>query len=314
MTKKKSEKQSEYLAVGEFDVGQVINIARASFLWTIQQKEPRVSLQLREEVLNTFPVTKLHIDAPVPSVAKQRWKRLIEGTIECQDIASFRKDFQSGLFDNDEPFFVFLKALFDWSKYWNLDADWFVLRALKTLNSWTKNKILRESLQWSRLLYGMDDPENEPQPPKGFPAWNVLDESAKTYRLKVTNQARNRIIKDEILSQVEASHREHFIRKLDPVVKDYQDQVSQFYKALGYKPINRYELLKHIEWTVAFQVSRESFINIASSADVERQAVSKAVKSVLRLIGLTQRLTKGGRPLGSKDSGFRHTVSRKTRR
>ena len=132
------------------------------------RKVPRVSIQLRDEVLNTFPVDKLHIVTPVPSIAKQRWQRLIEGTIECQDIASFRKEFQSGLFDDDQPFFVFLKALFDWSKYWNLDADWFVLRALKTLNSWTKNKIFRDNLQWSSFLYGVDDPENEPQPPKGF--------------------------------------------------------------------------------------------------------------------------------------------------
>jgi hypothetical protein len=275
---------------------------------------PRVSIQLRDEVLNTFPVNKPHIVTPVPSIAKQRWKRLIEGTIECQDIASFRKDFQSGLFDDDQPFFVFLKALFDWSKYWNLDEDWFVLRALKTLNSWTKNKIFRENLQWSYLLNGIDDPENEPQPPKGFPAWNVLDESAKTYQLKITNEAHNRITQDEILSHIEASHRERFIRKLDPVVKDYQDHVSQFYKAFGYKPVNRQELLKHIEWTVAFQVSSESFTNIASSTDVERQAVSKAVKFVLRLIGLTQRLTKGGRPMGTKDSGFRHIVRRNVAR
>ena len=125
----------------------------------------------------------------------------------------------------------------------------------------------------------------------------------KRISLKITNEAHNHIIQDEILSHIEASHRERFIRKLDPVVKDYQDHVRRFYKALGYKPVNRQELLKHIEWTVAFQVSSESFINIASSAAVERQAVSKAVKSVLGLIGLTQRLTKGGRPLGSKDSG-----------
>ena len=76
VTKKKSKKQSEYLAVGEFDVGQVVNTARACFLWTIREKVPRVSIQLRDEVLNTFPVDKLHIVTPVPSIAKQRWNAL----------------------------------------------------------------------------------------------------------------------------------------------------------------------------------------------------------------------------------------------
>lgn len=303
MTKKKSDKQSSYLAVGQFDVGQVVNSARACFLWTIQQQEPRVSLQLRDEILSTFLVAIRHV--PVSSITELRLKSLAEGTIDSQDIANLRNDFQNGLFDHDQPFSVFLRALFDWSKSWNLDADWFVLRALKTLNSWSRNKIFRENLQWSSLLYGIDDPENEPQPPEGFPAWNVLDESAKTYRLKISNEARNRIVQDDILAQIEASHREHFIRNLDPVVKNYQDRVSQFYKALGYKPVNRQELLKHIEWTVAFQVSGETFTDIASSANVQPQAISKEVNSVLKLIGLDRRLVKRGRPLGTKDSRYR---------
>lgn len=312
MTKMAPSKQSSYLAVGEFDGGQVVNAARGCFLSTIQKEIPLVSTQLRDEVLKTFLIAKQRKDAHVSpvAIAEQRL-RVVEGSIELKDIAKLEKDFKSGRFDYDQQFSVFLNVLFDWSKHWNLDADWLIFRALKTLNSWSKHRVFRDNLQWASLLYGVDDSENEPQPPKGFPAWNVFDDSAKVYRLKVFKEASKPIIQDAILSQIKASDRRGFICKLNPVIKDYQDRVSQFYKALGYKPINRQELLKHIEWTVAFQVSRQSFINIASSADVERQAVSKAVKSVLRLIGLTQRKTKGGRPLGAKDSGFRHIVRRK---
>ena len=88
-------------------------------------------------------------------------------------------------------------------------------------------------------------------------------------------------------------------------MKDYQDRINQFYKALGYKPVNRQELLKHIEWTVAFQVSGEKFTDIASSANVKPQAISKAVNSVLKLIGLNRKPVRSGRPLGSKDSRYR---------
>jgi hypothetical protein len=313
VTKKKPDKQPSYLAVGEFDGGQVVNAARGYFLWTIQKEIPLVSTHLRDEVLKKFVVTKRQAVGLVSSVviADQRLRTVVEGSIELQGIEGLKKDFQSGRFDHDQAFSAFLYAFFDWTKHWNLDADWLIFRALKTLNSWSKHKVFRENLQWSSLLYGIDDPENEPQPPKGFPVWNVLDESAQTYRLKITNQARNRIVQDEVLSQIEASHREHFIRQLEPVVKDYQERISEFYKALGYKPVNRLELLKHIEWAVAFQVSGESFRGIAGSADVEPQAVSKAVKSVLSLIGLNQRLTQIGRPPGARDSGTRRVVRRK---
>src|SRR5688572_22643207 len=99
VTKTKSEKRSQYLAVGEFDGGQVVNAARGYFLWTIQKEIPDVSIQLREEVLSTFLVAKRHsMDVPVTASAsaEQQWKKVLDGMIESQDIENLRRDFQGG--------------------------------------------------------------------------------------------------------------------------------------------------------------------------------------------------------------------------
>jgi len=306
-----SSRQTPRLAVGEFDGGQVVTIARRLFLSQLRERIPQVSEQLRDEALGLLLLAKNNSNSPALSTATVAGRRqsVIEGTINSQEIAALRKDLEKGRYDADKHFSAFLRSIFDWTKRWNIEAEWCLFRALKTLNSWSRYKPLLDDLQWSLSLSGLDNPEGEPQPPVGFPAWNVFDDSNRVYKLKVENCARQRIV-DDPMSQAEKSHREAFIRSLLPTVLKYQDTVISFYREKGFKPVNRKELIKHMKWTVDFQVAGETFKGIARDSRVEPQAVTKAVKAVLQLIELKQRVAPIGRPPGTKDSGTRRIVRR----
>lgn len=128
----------------------------------------------------------------------------------------------------------------------------------------------------------------------------------------IENSALNRLVNDPILSKIESSHRQDFLRELRPIVKNYQDRVESFYDEKGLEKIKRQELIKHIGWTVDFQVSQMRFREIASNSGLQPQAVSKEVKFILKLIELKQRSAPAGRPSGSKDSRKRHHIVRRS--
>ena len=304
------------LGIGVYDGGQLVPMVRRSFLHTIRRSAPHVLEELRDETLPLFLTAKREpVTTPrrtKPQVEQLR-KKIISGAIESSEVALVHRSFEDGKFNFDKHLSAFLQSLFDWSKRWNLNADWCLFRAFKTLNSWSRHKSYVEDLQWSTLLFGVDNPEGEPPPPnKDFPAWNVFEDSRGAYQQMIEDSARNRLINDPLLSKIESSHREDFLRELKPIVKKYQDRVERFYDKKGFERIKRQELIKHIEWTVGFQVSEMRFSEIANNSDVEPQAVAKAVKFILKLIDLKHRSAPAGRPSGSKDSGRRRIVRRTT--
>jgi hypothetical protein len=302
------------LGIGVYDGGQLVPMVRQSFLHTIRKSAPQVLEELRDETLSLFLTAKREPVANIPRrtkpQAEQLRKKIIKGAIESSEISLVRQDFEEGEFKLDKQVSAFLQSLFDWSKRWNLNADWCLFRAFKTLHSWSRHQSYVEDLQWSTLLFGLDDPEGEPLPPEGFPAWNVFEDSRRAFQKMIEDSARNRLINDPLLSKIESSHREDFLRELKPIVKKYQDRVESFYDKKGFERIKRQELIKHIEWTVDFQVSQMRFREIANNSDVEPQAVTKAVKFILKLIDLKQRSAPAGRPSGSKDSGTRHIAKK----
>ena len=307
---------SRTIEIGEYDGGQLPHQVRHSFLLTIRKRVPLVLEELRDETFKLFLIAKDESADSAPRRTKAEVEQLnriiVEGTIKSQEIALLRESFNKSQFNHNNQILAVLQSLFEWSKRWNLDADWCLFRALRTLHSWSRHRAYVEDLQWSTLLFGVDDPEGEPLPPDGFPAWNVFEDSKRAYQQIIEASARNRLDNDPILSKIESSHRENFLRELKPVVKRYQDKVGRFYDARGYERINRLELIKHIGWTVDFQVSQMRFREIANNSNVAPQAVSKEVKFILKLIDLKQRSAPRGWPSGSKDSGTRHIVRRTT--
>lgn len=299
------------LAVGEYDGGQVVELVRRHFLSQVRKRVPRVLEELSEETLDLFRRALLDAPTDIKPPAFIRRLKLAELTLDSSELSSLQRDVENGRYASDKNYSLFLVSLLEWSKRWNLTADWCLFFALKTLNSWHGKRPALQALDWRYLLFGLDDPKAEPSPPEGFPAWNVFEDSRSMYRRRVFALAKNALNADHILKHIEASQRAGFVNKLKPVLDEYQERVAAFYRTQKYPQINRREVMKHIEWTVDFQVGGHSFKEIAGR-DVAEQAVNKAGQAILKLINLDKRPSRAaGRPLGSQDRGHRHIVRRK---
>lgn len=136
-----------------------------------------------------------------------------------------------------------------------------------------------------------------PDPPIGLPRWWFTATSREEYLLDVEHQAGAELNKSRLLSCVESSHQNDYVREVVRVAAAYCDSVEKFlarqkgWKKAKVHPDHRAHL-KHTVWAVMFQVEGKSYSDIAKETQAkigELPAVStvqRAVAKILDTIGL----------------------------
>lgn len=162
-----------------------------------------------------------------------------------------------------------------------------------------------------------------PEPPHGLPRWWFTSTSRDEYLQDVERLAGEEIKKSWLLSCVEPSHQNDYVREVKRVAATYCDSVEKFlsrqsgWKKAKVHPDHRAHL-KHTIWAVMFQIEGKSYSEIAKETQAkigELPAVStikRAVATILDTIGLDtdrrQEVKRGPR------RGTKHNASTKASR
>lgn len=273
-----------------------VEIARLCFLVTLESEAPKVLEELRDDILPLYLSTKLDpylID--YKNLGGRNWERAEIWTSILQGASWI-----------DEKEITLGRRILAWASHWNLTEQisgrrphWILGCTMDTLKFWKHSKNKLTQLEWSYvgiLWPGLAIKKT----PKNFPQWNAHIESRRNYLKNVTKRAKQSLKNDPIFSQVDPSHRASLIRAAENHAFDCSKKIDEKYQSAGWKPIEeKTELQKHVEWTIKYQVQRINFSQIArkSQPRVKPQAVIKAVRSILALIGLNERASSGrGRP------------------
>jgi hypothetical protein len=183
-------------------------------------------------------------------------------------------------------------AIFEWSRKYNLDGDWWRNIALRTVNDWSASGECDLEFYWSMAETREIDHAAELAllPYDEFPRWEPANQRRRDYRNGLTVWARGRMDVEILFKCTTAKLRTDLIDLVEKKGKSYCDSVEVFYESNGWTRVkDKRSLLKHIKWTVAFQVQKLSHNRIAQSFGVGVGPVKRAVDEVLNLIELPAR-------------------------
>ncbi|MDX6443002.1 MAG: hypothetical protein QOH71_76 [Blastocatellia bacterium] len=198
-------------------------------------------------------------------------------------------------------------ALDRWAARYNLNASvgksWCLKAAFYTLDEWERSTENYKQIGFS--TFGISDRSpylKNIQEPPGLQEWDPEYEEREAYigrvikTTKVDAPAIRILENPKILRQLLANVRTE--------AHKYCDAVEGHYRQNGWEKIRNLEsILKHLEWTVRFQVRKETLSAIANTANVTVPSVKKEVERILCLIGLEKRPdSRPGRPRGRRDS------------
>jgi hypothetical protein len=91
----------------------------------------------------------------------------------------------------------------------------------------------------------------------------------------------------------------------------YLEEVERVRQELGLKkPPVRWAAGEHFNWLINYQIPPCMNYRQIAGVDKDEKTVREGIEDVARLVGLTLRRSKAGRPKGSKDTGPRHIARR----
>lgn len=188
---------------------------------------------------------------------------------------------------------------------WNLNTSWMLEITLNTLQLWSHFSKKPERLPFCSTVWGGFKPRT-PEPPNGYSPYDPLAMLRDWYLDTIQKQALAIITNDPLLGQGDRSHAVALVSTIAANAWKYCDEVEECHETAGFvrcHPNERRNLAQHLEWTVRYQVSRETLISIAQDAGVNNaSSVSRAVSDILKLIGLRKRPdAKPGRTRGTKN-------------
>lgn len=201
------------------------------------------------------------------------------------------------------------EGLEDWAHRFNLiekegGRRWCLESAYYTLDAWAREPEHYKEMGLSALGTSESSPYLKPiDPPDGFDEWQPDWEERDVYLKNFEDE-----IKEDLKGiRLFKNHRRarRVVKLLLEEADEYCDRVERHYRENGWEKIrSRPEIVKHIKWTVGFQVQGKSFNEIGESEDVAAKNVKKEVEKILDLIGLSRRPNAGlrGRRPGQKDS------------
>lgn len=179
-----------------------------------------------------------------------------------------------------------------WAQRWNLTAEWCMAVAFATLQEggfWgDRRKTLCEKTLFGKMRLMREqerlEQSGEAGNPEGLPVYDAAI-SREVYFERIRVRAAHAIQKDPVLRYGKRPQANKFIESIleHRRIVEYCERVE---KLRSFTPKERRELERHLTWAVRFQVKGESQIAIATSDDVEPAAVSKAIKPLMRELGL----------------------------
>lgn len=200
---------------------------------------------------------------------------------------------------------AFHQSLKGWANNRNLNSEWCVEQAYKTVYLWANSS--EESLK--PLFFSLDGwggtiPSDAPLPPAGLPEYKPLNRWRSTYIADVREMAAQAISNQPILCNGHASYRRAFIETIVEKADQYCESIEHHYLARGFvRSEEGSTLTRDMAWTVRFQVLKESYSKIATAEGVAASTVQRPVDDLLGKLGLQKRPdSRRGRPKGSKNT------------
>lgn len=198
-----------------------------------------------------------------------------------------------------------LKSVSSCLKKWNLYKRWMIEITVDTLQLWSHFSRRPKRLPFSSSGFGGIKPQT-PEPPEGCPPYDPLATLREWYLESVRASALKTIIDDPILRHGKVSHARAFVETIQAAISKYCDEVEKCHEIPDFRRRTSNEkrnLTQHLEWTVRYQVNRDTLAEIAKAAGVNNpSSVSRAVDNILCQIGLEKRSdARPGRALGSRN-------------
>jgi hypothetical protein len=198
-----------------------------------------------------------------------------------------------------------LKSVNSSLKNWNLCKRWILEITLDTLQLWSHFSKRPKRLPFSSTGFGGFKPQT-PEPPEGCPPYDPLAMLREWYLESVRASALKTMIDDPILRHGKPSHRRAFVDTIQTAVSKYCDEVEKCHEIPAFRRRTSNEkrnLTQHLEWSVRYQVNRDTLAEIAKAAGVNNpSSVSRAVDNILCQIGLEKRSdARPGRTRGSRN-------------
>lgn len=291
--------------------------ARIRFLIIVSQLEPRLLPSLHERTYKLFwelilTCRKKKISFKYEADGKALQQRIRDPFAPCDELPYWNalqqvKD-SSALCD----------ALLQWSKGYNLNADWCRNQAIETLWTWRDMSRDKRGLSWYRsreddykALQSGQDTEillrsySEPpiKAPPGLPGWRPRIELRQIYLARMRARIDFAFEENPLLSNATDLCKSIFIKSIEVSVKKYCNKVEEYYNALpGWKKCSLKEkLLRNLIWAALYQVGRLEYDNIAYVCGLrkgQKDEIGLAVRRILKSIDLNRppQARRRGRP------------------
>ncbi len=186
-----------------------------------------------------------------------------------------------------------------WASQWNLNDPWLRLRALDTLAHW----------------HDLSKDHQEAYPVARLPMLDWFHEPISLYVPLTDDDIRNRVELPcyEPWQQYREDAENNIRAEFEKLLGEYLDRVERLMEEQGWTRTKEKRNWQHFEWLVWYQVEGLTYDAVArrvqDSADAEgdggpfyeRETIRGEIVSTAKLIGLTLRHGRPGRPRGTKN-------------
>jgi hypothetical protein len=258
---------------------------RHAFLSKVAELAPGVWSELYEATEETYRTLK----AEHP---EEYFSRDIENFGQWPPIVADRT---AEVYDRYPRLSELIDLIDGWANRWNLVSSdpndpWVVKVVLAHLEYWNTHG--REGEYLALGFGGFGPIPMTLNAPPGFQTYNPLLTTRVEYLNIVGADASQRINNDPVLTRMEASQKTASIKSIIESMRSYCDRVEAHFEEAGFvRGGEKRELAQHLEWAVTVRLKAATQASLATEAQkagrrATPQAVSKAVKQLLRFIGL----------------------------
>ncbi len=303
--------------------------ARIHFLTLVEEVEPQVVTSLHDGLFPLFLCSiylhfkdQIEADKPLEDQTVDEAIRNLRKHVSAEEIKDLLPNWEA-LTQVQIPALL-VKPLRAWAQSWQLDEDWCLDYAIRTLRMWLFRDFQRSYRSWRNAHQSLSEKEGslmtnaiwdnltmkdvihfykeaygEDESEHGFhfeykefsfksSGWSPFNQSVGEWKEKVT---------EEFLSHLDVFRMRHGripkgikqVFKLS--TKEHVDKLRAATQRLGFKPAPKKWDLTHFRWLIYYQVQKpnRSYDRIAKEHGTDIKAVSSGIKRTAQLIGLKVR-------------------------
>lgn len=303
--------------------------ARINFLMLVEEIEPQVVVSLHDGIFLRFLCSiylhfqiRIETDKPLEAQTVVEAIRNLRQHVSAEEVKELLPSWEA--LTKSKIAAPLVDPLSAWAKNWQLDEDWCLDYATRTLRMWLfrdfqrslqswrnahlslsaeesslmsdaiwENVSMREVTEFYKEAYGEDESKH------GFhfgyqeftfksSGWSPFFQEIGEWKEKVTN---------EFLSQLDLFRMKHdripkgIKQEFKQRTKEHVDKLKLATQKLGFKPAPRKWELKHFRWLIYYQVQKPnwSYERIAKEYATDINTVSSGIKRTAQLIDLNLR-------------------------